>query len=160
MCELSPHQAALYRTLVEKDGEKLADELRDRSKQVDYISVFAALSKLKRVVDHPALIVDGPRARDLTSGKFEVFKELLDEALASGQKVVVFTQYLQMMDIIEDHLRMNRIGFAEIRGPSFATRVPEGSPGCRVCRATVPSARCRRATSVALASVSTSPARS
>jgi superfamily II DNA or RNA helicase len=118
MCELSPHQAALYRTLVEKDGEKLAEDLRDRSKQVDYISVFAALSKLKRVVDHPALIVDGPRARDLSSGKFDVFKELIDEALASGQKVVVFTQYLQMMDIIEDYLRQNRVGFAEIRGDS------------------------------------------
>ncbi|HEX7900000.1 MAG TPA: DEAD/DEAH box helicase [Planctomycetota bacterium] len=118
MCDLSPHQAALYRTLVEKDGEKLVDDLRDQSKKVDYISVFAALSKLKRVVDHPALIVDGPRARDLTSGKFEVFKELLDEALASGQKVVVFTQYLQMMDIIEDYLRQSRVGFAEIRGDS------------------------------------------
>ncbi|HYF00166.1 MAG TPA: DEAD/DEAH box helicase [Planctomycetota bacterium] len=118
MCELSPHQQALYRTMVERDAEKLADDLRDRSKQIDYISVFAALSKLKRVCDHPALLVNGPRSADLTSGKFEVFKELLDEAIASGQKVVVFTQYLQMMDIIEDYLRQNRIGFAEIRGDS------------------------------------------
>jgi SNF2 family DNA or RNA helicase len=30
----------------------------------------------------------------------------------------VFTQYLQMMDIIEDYLRQGRIGFAEIRGDS------------------------------------------
>ncbi len=118
ICELSPHQAALYRTLVETDAERLADDLRDASKKVDYISVFAALSKLKRVCDHPALIVEGPRSRDLSSGKFEVFKELLDEAVASGQKVVVFTQYLKMMDLIEEHLRASRIGYAEIRGDS------------------------------------------
>jgi superfamily II DNA or RNA helicase len=118
MCELSAHQAALYRTLVERDAEKLAEELRDRSRQVDYLSVFAALSKLKRVCDHPALLVDGPRSADLESGKFEVFKELLEEAIASGQKVVVFTQYLKMMDLIEEHLRSRRIGFAEIRGDS------------------------------------------
>ncbi len=118
MCELSPHQQALYRTLVDRDAERLADDLRDASKKIDYISVFAALSKLKRVCDHPALLVQGPRSGDLASGKFEVFKELLDEALAGGQKVVVFTQYLQMMDLIERHLRENRIGYAEIRGDS------------------------------------------
>jgi SNF2 family DNA or RNA helicase len=117
-CELSPHQQALYRAIVEKDGERLADELRDAQKKVDYISVFAALSKLKRVVDHPALVVGGPRSRDLQSGKFDVFKELLREAVDSDQKVVVFTQYLEMMDLIEDHLREQRIGFAEIRGDS------------------------------------------
>jgi superfamily II DNA or RNA helicase len=117
-CELSAHQQALYRAIVEKDGERLADELRDAGKKIDYISVFAALSKLKRVVDHPALVVEGPRARDLESGKFEVFKELLKEAIDSDQKVVVFTQYLQMMDLIEEHLRERRIGFAEIRGDS------------------------------------------
>lgn len=118
MCDLSAHQQALYRALVERDGERLADDLRDQGKKIDYISVFAALSKLKRICDHPALVVNGPRSMDLHSGKFEVFKELIDEALASGQKVVVFTQYLQMMDIIEDYLRHLRVDFAEIRGDS------------------------------------------
>ena len=118
MCDLSAHQAALYRALVERDGERLADDLRDAGKKIDYISVFAALSKLKRICDHPALVVSGPRTMDLHSGKFEVFKELLQEALDSGQKVVVFTQYLEMMNIIEDYLRHLRVDFAEIRGDS------------------------------------------
>jgi SNF2 family DNA or RNA helicase len=118
MCDLSSHQQALYRALVERDGERLADELRDAGKKIDYITVFAALSKLKRICDHPALVVNGPRNTDLQSGKFDVFKELLQEALDSGQKVVVFTQYLEMMDLIESHLRQNRIDFSEIRGDS------------------------------------------
>jgi SNF2 family DNA or RNA helicase len=118
MCDLSAHQQALYRALVERDGERLADELRDAGKKIDYISVFAALSKLKRICDHPALVVNGPRTMDLHSGKFDVFKELMQEALDSGQKVVVFTQYLEMMNIIEDYLRHLRVDFAEIRGDS------------------------------------------
>jgi len=115
-CDLSDHQAALYRALVEKDGRDLAEQLKDMSKRIDYITVFAALSKLKRICDHPALVIEGARAKDLSSGKFELFKELIDEAMRSGQKVVVFTQYLQMMDIIEDHLRQLRIPYEEIRG--------------------------------------------
>jgi superfamily II DNA or RNA helicase len=136
MCELSPHQSALYRALVQRDGRALADDLRDRSKRVDYISVFATLGKLKRICDHPALLVSGPRATDLSSGKFEVFQEILDEALASGQKVVVFTQYLQMMDIIEAHLRSIRVPFAELRGDTrdraSAMRLFNSDPSCRV----------------------------
>jgi superfamily II DNA or RNA helicase len=118
MCDLSSHQQALYRAIVDRDGERLADELRDAGRKIDYITVFAALSKLKRICDHPALVVHGPRTVDLHSGKFEVFKELLQEALDSGQKVVVFTQYLEMMNIIEDHLRRQRVDFSEIRGDS------------------------------------------
>jgi SNF2 family DNA or RNA helicase len=91
---------------------------RSSGKKVDYISVFAALSKLKRICDHPALVVKGPRTMDLHSGKFEVFKELIQEALDSGQKIVVFTQYLEMMNIIEDYLRHLRVDFSEIRGDS------------------------------------------
>ena len=136
MCELSSHQEALYRALVAKDAEKLADDLRDTSKKVDYISVFAALSKLKRVCDHPALVVKGPRAADLTSGKFDVFKELLQEALDSGQKVVIFTQYLEMMDLIEEHLRSLRVPYAEIRGDTrdraAAMKSFNDDPACRV----------------------------
>src|SRR5258708_18338620 len=118
LCERSAHQSALYRALVERDGERLAEDLRDGNKKIDYISVFAALSKLKRICDPPALVVTGPRTMDLHSGKFEVFKELIQEALDSGQKIVVFTQYLEMMNIIGDYLRHLRVDFSEIRGDS------------------------------------------
>ncbi len=114
-CELTPHQAALYRALVEKE-KKALDELEATGQDFDAVSVFAALSKLKRICDHPALVLEGGRTRELASGKFEVFKELMDESLRSGQKVVVFTQYLEMMDLIEDWLRARRVRFAEIRG--------------------------------------------
>ena len=136
MCDLSEHQEALYRAMVERDGEKLAEDLRNTARKIDYISVFATLSKLKRICDHPALLVDGPRAKDLSSDKFELFKELLREALDSGQKVVVFTQYLAMMDLIEEHLRARRIPFTEVRGDTKdraeAMRVFNGRDDCKV----------------------------
>ncbi|MBI4563733.1 MAG: DEAD/DEAH box helicase, partial [Planctomycetes bacterium] len=114
-CGMTPPQAALYRSVLDREHSRL-EELRDRGKAVDYVGVFATLSTLKRICDHPALVLEGERTRDLTSGKFEAFKELMDEALRSGQKAVVFTQYLEMMDLIEAWLRENRIRFADLRG--------------------------------------------
>ncbi len=115
-CDLTGHQQALYRAVTDRKGKELIDELKDVKAQVDYVSVFAALGKLKQICDHPALVLEGERTKDLQSGKFELFKEVMEEALRSGQKVVVFTQYLQMMDIIEEWLRANRVRFSEIRG--------------------------------------------
>ncbi len=40
----------------------------------------------------------------------------MEEALDSGQKVVVFTQYLGMMDLIEEHLKEKNVDFEELRG--------------------------------------------
>ncbi|HKS15753.1 MAG TPA: DEAD/DEAH box helicase, partial [Planctomycetota bacterium] len=134
-CDLTESQAALYRALLEKEGA-LVEELREEGVAPDYASIFATLTKLKRICDHPALVLDGSRTRELRSGKFEAFTELMDESLRSGHKVVVFTQYLEMMDIIEEWLRDRRLRFAEIRGSTrdraAAIRAFNEDPQCRV----------------------------
>ena len=67
--------------------------------------------------DHPCLVMkECAHFEQHASGKWDLFKELLEEALLSGQKVVVFTQYLDMMNMIEAYLKKKEIGFAEIRG--------------------------------------------
>ncbi|HEU4339105.1 MAG TPA: DEAD/DEAH box helicase [Planctomycetota bacterium] len=134
-CDLTASQAALYRALLEKEGG-LVDDLRREGVAPDYASIFATLTKLKRICDHPALVLDGPRTRELRSGKFEAFVELMDESVRSGHKVVVFTQYLEMMDLIEEWLRSRRLRFAEIRGSTrdraAAIRTFNEDPACRV----------------------------
>lgn len=115
MCRMVPHQAALYRTLVDRRAKELLKSLE--SGPVDYVPIFALLGKLKRLCDHPSLVVEGSNA--LTSGKFELFLEILEDALRSDQKIVVFTQYLEMMDLIEAELRRRGVGFADLRGSSM-----------------------------------------
>ena len=79
--------------------------------------VFALLTKLKQICDHPALYKnDVENYKKHASGKWDLFVELLNETRESGQKLVVFSQYLGMLDIIESHLKEHQIGFAGIRG--------------------------------------------
>ncbi|MBM3207752.1 MAG: SWF/SNF helicase family protein, partial [Chlamydiae bacterium] len=70
------------------------------------------------------------------SGKWDSFVERLEESLESGQKVVVFTQYLDMMDLIEKYLQMKNIGYAEIRGSTRNRREEierfRNDPSCMV----------------------------
>ena len=135
-CELTPHQVVLYRAIVDKEGMELVAGLRDRKKRVEYMHIFAVLSKLKRICDHPSLVLDGAGRRGLVSGKFELFKELIEEAIGSGEKVVVFSQYLEMMDIIEGWLMKKGLGFASLRGSTRDRRKVikefQENPYCRV----------------------------
>lgn len=72
---------------------------------------------MKQICNHPAVYYkDAKNFERYDSGKWNLFVELLNEARESQQKVVVFSQYLLMLDIIEHYLKKNGINFAGIRG--------------------------------------------
>jgi len=118
-CALSEEQVRLYRDLVETRGRELAGRIEAGAEPVPYIHVFAVLNLLKQICDHPALALGEPeRADEYRSGKWELFVEILAEALGSGLKVVVFSQYLGMIRMMESHLSRQKIGFATLTGAS------------------------------------------
>ena len=133
-CELNPEQELLYRRVLVGRAQPLRAQLRAGSR-IPYIHVFAALNYLKQICNHPAS-VSGDFASDAPSAKWELFVDLLDECMTSGLKVVVFSQYLPMLKIIEKHLAKQNIGFASIKG-STQNRGDEirrfhEDPDCRV----------------------------
>lgn len=116
-CDLTTQQARLYNEVVRAGRAKILEELQDDQVQVPYIHIFSLLSGLKQICDHPAVYLKCPKDyKSYTSGKWELFLELLNEARESQQKVVVYSQYLFMLDIIEGYLAEMGIGFAGIRG--------------------------------------------
>lgn len=116
-CDLMPEQLALYNEVLRQSHRKIIQELSDDKTPVPYIHIFALLSHLKQICNHPAVYHKDPSAyQDYQSGKWNLFVELLNEARNSHQKVVVFSQYLFMLDILENYLKEQNIEFATIRG--------------------------------------------
>ncbi len=118
-CRLSDEQVALYREVVERRGPELRERLSRPGERIPYLHVFAVLNLLKRICDHPALALGRlDRWQQHSSGKWDLFCELLGEALGSGQKVVVFSQYLGMLEIMGRHLTALGTGHATLTGSS------------------------------------------
>ncbi len=106
-CNLTVEQASLY--------QRITDEMLG---QIDAASgirrrglILAALTRLKQVCDHPAMLdgkIPGYNARandlDSRSGKCERLVEMLEEVLAEGDSALIFTQYKEMGDILEQLL--------------------------------------------------------
>jgi SNF2 family DNA or RNA helicase len=111
--DLTDEQKVLYKRIVEEKKLSIDDETEENF----YLHVFQLFNKLKQLCNHPALLLqDVANYQNYQSGKFELFKELLQEALSSGQKVVVFSQYLGMLEIFRLYLDEQKIGYAGIQG--------------------------------------------
>ncbi len=116
-CDLSEEQKKLYKEVALQMRSSIYQELKDSAKPLSFVHVFSSLSQLKRICDHPSLVLEEPKPYHAhESGKWDLFVELLQEARESNQKVVVFSQYLEMLAIIESHLKKKGIGFATIKG--------------------------------------------
>jgi superfamily II DNA or RNA helicase len=136
-CRLSAEQEQLYNEAVNTRGATLLAQISEDGADIPYLHVFALLNYLKRICDHPAVVLEQPEEYErYESGKWELFKELLTESLDSGRKVVVFTQYLAMIDIVALYLRSVGVDFVALSG---STRDRGGlvdrfntQPQCRV----------------------------
>lgn len=116
-CDLSPEQQKLYREVFRNHEERILEQLNDPKSSLPIPHIFALLGKLKQVCDHPCLITkDIDQYKAHQSGKWDLFTELLSEIRDSGQKVVIFTQYLDMLDILGRFLKEEKIEYASIRG--------------------------------------------
>ncbi len=116
-CDLTQEQHQLYREVLEMRRRHLIENLQDAASPIPYMHIFALLSSLKQICDHPAVYLKKvDQYKNFSSGKWNLFVELLSEAQQSKQKVVVFSQYLGMLDIIEAYLTEHKIGFASLRG--------------------------------------------
>lgn len=136
-CSLSDDQIKLYRDALASRGKGLIEVLERGKEPIPYIHIFALLTVLKQICDHPAL-VEG-RIDDFDryqSGKWELFKELISETLDSGQKLVIYSQFLGMIRMIEQHLQRMGVGFVTLTGASrkrgeIISRFNE-DPDCRL----------------------------
>ena len=115
-CQLSEEQATMYRQTLDLKARPLLDIVRDENQAIPYLHIFSVITLLKQIADHPAMLLGKDQWRTHQSGKFELFKELIDEAMESGHKVVVYSQYLDMLSIITEHLRDQSIDHELLTG--------------------------------------------
>ena len=141
-CRLSDDQVKLYRDVLATRARPLVEQLQARGAArgpVPYLHIFAVLTLLKKICNHPALLLgrtDDADDERYRSGKWDLFQELLSESLDSGQKVVVFSQFLEMIAMIDRLLGRSGVGRAVLTGSSrdrgaIVRRFNE-DPDCRV----------------------------
>jgi SNF2 family DNA or RNA helicase len=97
-CPMSKEQIALYKAITDDSLEKLnnSDGIKRRG------IILATLTKLKQVCNHPANFLSDQSNTSENSGKFQVLTEILEEIIASGEKIIIFSQFTKMCQLIQE----------------------------------------------------------
>ena len=96
-CELQEDQRTLYLAELRRSRDQVMEAVKTKGLAKSKMHVLAALTRLRQICCHPRLV-----GNDCASGKTETFMELLEPLLAEGQKVLVFSQFVQMLRILEE----------------------------------------------------------
>jgi superfamily II DNA or RNA helicase len=103
-CELGEEQRKLYLAELRRSREQVMQTVLEKGLSKSKIHVLAALTRLRQICCHPLLV-----GNDSVSGKTETLFELLEPLLADGQKVLIFSQFVQMLKLLDDECRQRQI---------------------------------------------------
>jgi SNF2 family DNA or RNA helicase len=103
-CPLGDEQRKLYLAELRRSRDQIQQAVAEQGLNKSKMHVLAALTRLRQVCCHPSLV-----GSDTASGKTETLFELLDSLVADGQKVLVFSQFVQMLHILEKECQARNI---------------------------------------------------
>ena len=114
-CELTAEQRQLYGEMQEQ-AQSLTALLKSGEK-VDYAtSILPVLTYLLQVCDHPAIINHRNDPLAGRSEKYDWVIENIEEILAGGEQVVVFSRFLGMLSLLERAMQERSIPYIRIDG--------------------------------------------
>jgi SNF2 family DNA or RNA helicase len=99
--KLTQEQATLYQAVVEDAMRQIeaAEGIQRRGQ------VLALLLRLKQICNHPAHFLGDGSALAGRSGKLARLGEMLEEAVAAGDRALVFTQFAEMGQMLRHYLQ-------------------------------------------------------
>lgn len=106
---MTASQRSLYAQIIEEVRPKVFDAVKEKGIKGASVSILAALLRLRQVCNHPNSISTLKNLPGFDSGKFNLFKELVEEALDSGGKILVFCQFIEMLSLMRGWLEELKI---------------------------------------------------
>jgi len=99
--ELEGDQRALYETLRLAQHERVRQAVKERGLAQSGIIVLDALLKLRQACCDPRLVKLASARKVAASAKLDALLELLDGLLDDGRRVLLFSQFTEMLALIE-----------------------------------------------------------
>jgi superfamily II DNA or RNA helicase len=113
---LAPDQRELYEAIRITLYERVREQVAERSLAQSRIIVLDALLKLRQACCDPRLVKLRSAREIETSSKLDDLLEMMSEMIPEGRRILLFSQFTSMLDLIKPRLREAGIPFVELRG--------------------------------------------
>ncbi len=118
-CELTPRQAELYRHFL-TDSRTLVQQAKETGWRTGRFHILALLTRLRQVCCHPGLLDPALREDagdgETVSAKTALLKEVVLEALDSGRKMLIFSQFTSFLRLFRTWLEAEEVSFEYLDG--------------------------------------------
>ncbi len=106
ICEIEGNQDKLYQAELKRARATMLKA--KTSKQLDKLrfNILTSLLRLRQICCHPALVMSESDAKNVGSAKLDALMDLLEPIMQEGNKVLVFSQFTGMLDLIQEQVIM------------------------------------------------------
>lgn len=106
-CELTEKQKVLYREVAEYSKSEIFKTIDSKGMEKSYFSILTALLRLRQICCHPGLVNKDISSPIEDSGKVQELFPLLEEIIEEGHRILLFSQFVEMLKIIETGIHAN-----------------------------------------------------
>jgi hypothetical protein len=106
LCQLEGEQATLYRAELKRARAALLKISTDQELAKQRFNILTSLLRLRQICCHPALVSKAAAKAD--SAKLSALIDLLEPLIEEGHKVLIFSQFVQMLEIIRAQLETRK----------------------------------------------------
>jgi SNF2 family DNA or RNA helicase len=113
---LTAEQVVVYSRVLEEVRIRIEESVKEKGFVRSRVEILSALMRLRRLCDHPALVDERLPREEALSGKLATAMELVRQAHEGGHKVLFFSQFTTMLDMVREGLDRLGIGHCTIEG--------------------------------------------
>jgi hypothetical protein len=110
LCPMTEKQASLYEELKRNARAKVAEAGASPS------TVLQLITRLRQVACDPRLADSVGGMKEEDSGKILALRDLLEECIDGGHRVILFSQFTSMLTLIQQMLKKNNIRYEYLDG--------------------------------------------
>ncbi len=115
-CELTDEQRDFYLQVLDSTKEELFKSIEQNGLEKSRLSIFSALLRMRQICCHPRLYDKNNIKNVISSGKFEKLKGMLEEIISEKHRILLFSQFVDMLDIVKAWLDKSGIKYEYLTG--------------------------------------------
>ncbi len=118
LTEMTEKQKTIYMSYINNINEELSQTIQKNGYEKSSFQILSALTRLRQICCHPSTFIENYTGE---SGKLELLMEQLPGILDNGHRVLIFSQFTSMLQIIAKRLDFESIGYFYLDGSSKPT---------------------------------------
>lgn len=116
--DLLPKQVELYEAVRAAVSREVHEEISRLGVEKSKLRVLEALLKLRQVCNHPQLLKLPTAQKAKRSAKMDLIMEWIPSMVREGRRILIFSQFTEMLSIIENELTKAGVKFQTLTGQS------------------------------------------